>query len=106
MLDGTTTQALCPIMDSLRVIKSDAEVTLMREAGRISGRVYNKAMAQGFKMEKDLCAYFEYEFKRGGCQGSAYVPVVGGGKARGPLLKVEVLRLTIDHLEWTLYALP
>jgi intermediate cleaving peptidase 55 len=81
MLDGTETQALRPIMHKLRVIKSDAEVAVMRQAGRISGRAYNKAMAEDFKMEKDLCAFLEYEFKRGGCQDSAYVPVVGGGKA-------------------------
>lgn len=55
----------------------------MRKAGKWSGRAYTKAMAQEFETEKELWSFLDYEFKRGGCDGSAYVPVVAGGKVRG-----------------------
>jgi len=67
-------------MHQLRVRKSDAEATVMRHAGKASGRAFNRTIAQHFSYEKDLCAFLEYEFKRRGCDGSAYVPVVAGGK--------------------------
>jgi len=79
-LVGKQTQPLKPAMHRLRVIKSGAEATVMRKAGKISGRAYNKAIAQDFLTEKDIASFFEYEFKAGGCDGSAYVPVVAGGE--------------------------
>jgi intermediate cleaving peptidase 55 len=80
MLDGKVKQPLRQTMHQLRVQKSDAEATVMRHAGKASGRAFNRAIAQHFSYEKDLCAFLEYEFKRRGCDGSAYVPVVAGGK--------------------------
>ncbi|KAI5849826.1 peptidase M24, structural domain-containing protein [Tricharina praecox] len=79
-LEGKRTQPLKPAMHRLRITKSGAEATVMRKAGKMSGRAYNKAMAQDFLTEKDLASYLEYEFKAGGCDGSAYVPVVAGGE--------------------------
>jgi len=79
-LEGERTQQLKPVMHRLRVAKSGAEAAVMRKAGKISGRAYNKAMAQDFVTEKDLASFLEYEFKTGGCDGSAYVPVVAGGE--------------------------
>jgi intermediate cleaving peptidase 55 len=66
-------------MNDLRVFKSDAEIALMRKAGRISGRTFTEAMRHRWNYEKDLEAFLEYGFKRDGCDGSAYVPVVAGG---------------------------
>ena len=37
-------------------------------------------MRQAWTAEKDLTAFLEYKFKRNGCDSSAYVPVVAGGK--------------------------
>lgn len=51
----------------------------MRKAGQISGRAFTKVMKHQWGYEKDLGATLEYWFKRGGCDGSAYVPVVAGG---------------------------
>jgi intermediate cleaving peptidase 55 len=67
------------LMNNLRIIKSPAEIAIMRRAGQISGRAYSHAMRQKWSKEKDLWAFLEYEFKRGGCDGPAYVPVVAGG---------------------------
>lgn len=52
----------------------------MRKAGQASGRAFTEAMRQAWILEKDLTAYLEYMFKRKGCETSAYVPVVAGGK--------------------------
>jgi intermediate cleaving peptidase 55 len=66
-------------MNELRVFKSNAEIANMRRAGQISGRILTEAMKQQWCYEKDLGAFVEYGFKRDGCDGSAYVPVVAGG---------------------------
>lgn len=67
-------------MNGLRIIKSNAEVTNMRQAGRISGLAFTNAMRRQWHKEKDLGAFFDYEFRTRGCDTSAYVPVVAGGK--------------------------
>lgn len=51
----------------------------MRKAGQISGRAFTNAMKEEWNYEKDLQAFLEFRFKLGGCDGSAYVPVVAGG---------------------------
>lgn len=56
----------------------------MRIAGKASGRAFTNAMRRKWTREKDLAAYLGYEFKTGGCDGEAYVPVVAGGKVRHP----------------------
>lgn len=71
---------LKPLMNDLRVLKSDAEIVNMRAAGQASGRSFTEAMRHAWTKEKDLAAFIEYKFKRHGCDGSAYVPVVAGGQ--------------------------
>lgn len=61
-------------------MKSDAEIANMRKAGQASGRAFTEAMRQAWTTEKDLNAFLEYTFKRNGCDASAYVPVVAGGR--------------------------
>ncbi|KAL8948031.1 MAG: hypothetical protein Q9222_005747 [Ikaeria aurantiellina] len=80
LLDNSTVKPLRSTMNELRNIKSDAEIANMRKAGQASGRAFTKAMKQAWSMEKDLTAYLEYKFKRNGCDTSAYVPVVAGGR--------------------------
>lgn len=67
-------------MNSLRVDKSEAEVVNMRRAGQASGRIFTEAMRNQFDTEKELWASLDYGFKMQGLDGSAYVPVVAGGK--------------------------
>jgi len=52
----------------------------MRKAGQASGRAFTDVMRQTWTRERDLCNALEYGFKTRGCDGSAYVPVVAGGK--------------------------
>ncbi|KAL8635600.1 MAG: hypothetical protein Q9228_006923 [Teloschistes exilis] len=80
ILEKAKVTPLKSIMNDLRNIKSDAEIANMRKAGRASGRAFTEAMRQAWTLEKDLTAYLEYMFKRKGCETSAYVPVVAGGK--------------------------
>lgn len=78
-LGGRPTQPLRPTMHQLRATKSSAEAAVMRQAGKMSGRVYTEAMRRGFASEKELWAFLDYGFRSGGCDRSAYVPVVAGG---------------------------
>lgn len=70
---------LRPIVNELRLIKSEAEIANMRRAGQHSGRAITDAMRQSFTSEKDLDSFLDYWFKQDGCDGPAYVPVVAGG---------------------------
>lgn len=70
---------LRPLLNELRLIKSEAEIQNMRHAGKHSGRAITDAMRQSFSTEKDLDSFLDYWFKQDGCDGPAYVPVVAGG---------------------------
>lgn len=80
ILEASTVKPLKPIINDIRSFKSSAEVANMRKAGQISGRVFTEAMKQAWTKEKDLEAFLDYRFKARGCDGSAYIPVVAGGK--------------------------
>lgn len=84
LLDQATVKPLKSILNELRNIKSDAEIANMRMAGKASGRAFTEAMRQAWTTEKDLNAFLEYTFKKNGCDTSAYVPVVAGGKVEQP----------------------
>jgi intermediate cleaving peptidase 55 len=64
----------------LRAIKSSSEIACLREAGRISGGAFNEVIRRNLQKEKDIEATLEWLFRIGGCEKSAYVPVVAGGK--------------------------
>ena len=80
LLPSSKLRPLKPIINDVRAFKSDSEIANMRKAGQASGRAFTDAMRQIWTYEKDLCARLEYDFKTRGCDGSAYVPVVAGGK--------------------------
>ncbi|HAT6348687.1 TPA: Xaa-Pro aminopeptidase [Legionella pneumophila] len=70
-----------PILSEMRLLKSDAELELMRQAARISVAAHKRAMQVCQKMEYEyqLEAELIYEFSRHGCRSVAYDPIVGGG---------------------------
>ncbi|KAK3955606.1 peptidase M24, structural domain-containing protein [Pseudoneurospora amorphoporcata] len=70
---------LAGLVHSLRAIKSPAEISNMRHAGRVSGRALTSAMKRSWSSEKDLESYLNYAFTSHGLSGPAYVPVVAGG---------------------------
>ncbi|KAK9240700.1 peptidase M24, structural domain-containing protein [Lipomyces kononenkoae] len=76
----TALRPLTRIVQSLRAVKSDAELKVMQMAGKISGQSITRAYGRRFSKEADLNAYLDYAFRIGGCEKSAYVPVVAGGK--------------------------
>ncbi|KAL8809137.1 MAG: hypothetical protein Q9200_003684 [Gallowayella weberi] len=80
LLDQKTVKPLRNILNGIRSIKSSAEIANMRKAGQASGRAFTEAMRRAWTTEKDLTAFLEYNFKRNGCDTSAYVPVVARGK--------------------------
>ncbi|ETN39259.1 uncharacterized protein HMPREF1541_05482 [Cyphellophora europaea CBS 101466] len=71
---------LRPTMNDLRVVKSTAEIDLMRTAGKASGRAHTDAMRQAWTREKQLDAFLRYRFVANGCDTLAFEPVVAGGK--------------------------
>ncbi|KAI9332618.1 xaa-pro dipeptidase app [Zopfochytrium polystomum] len=75
-------RALHPLIAGLRAVKSDAEIAVMRDAGRITGRAFVEAMqaSRPGVAEYELYAAVEYGVRRRGADGLAYVPVVAAGE--------------------------
>lgn len=69
-----------PLLNEMRAFKSENEVVHLRLLGQASGRAFTDSMRKTFETEKDLSSFLEYQFKVNGCDGSAFVPVVAGGK--------------------------
>jgi len=80
MIKDSKVKPLKPLMHELRIIKSESEIANMRLAGKFSGRAFTNAMRRQWTEEKDLGAFLDYEFKIGGCDAAAYVPVIAGGQ--------------------------
>lgn len=80
ILKSSNTLPLKDFIEDIRNLKSDTEIANMRKAGQASGRAYTDAMRQSWMKEKDLAAYLDYQFKTRGCECSAYIPVVAGGR--------------------------
>jgi intermediate cleaving peptidase 55 len=80
MIKDSKVKPLRPLMNELRVIKSESEIANMRMAGKISGRAFTNAMRRQWTQEKDLGAFLDYDFKIGGCEATAYIPVIAGGQ--------------------------
>lgn len=70
------------IVFEMRLIKSEAELALMRKAGEISAQAHIRAMkaCKPGMNEYEIEAELVYEFLRQGCEGEAYGSIVGGGK--------------------------
>jgi len=72
---------LSPVISSLRVVKSSAEINLMRFAGRLTGLAIAEAMrcTKPGIMEYQLGAVADYIFRVNGALGGAYPAIIGGG---------------------------
>jgi Xaa-Pro aminopeptidase len=73
---------LAPIIYSMRLIKSDREISLLQRAGQLSALGLCDAMratAPGV-MEYQLAAVLQYHYIAGGARDYSYIPIVGGGK--------------------------
>jgi Xaa-Pro aminopeptidase len=78
--------ALEHVLHDMRLIKSRAEASLMREAGRIAGRAHVRAMqaCRPGRHEYELMADLVHEFRRANAD-TSYQPIVAGG-ANGCIL--------------------
>lgn len=80
ILKTSSVRRLRPLINELRVNKSEAELDNMRRAGSVSGAVITQAMKGTHLSEKQLWADLSYGFRSQGLDGEAYVPVVAGGR--------------------------
>ncbi len=69
------------LLHEMRLIKSKAEVDLMRESGQIAVRAHKRAMqvCKPGLFEYQVEAEFMHEFFRAGCRAPAYTSIVAGG---------------------------
>jgi Xaa-Pro aminopeptidase len=72
---------LDPVLDAMRVVKSPAEIAIVREATRIAGLAILEAMhdARPGLFEYELQADAEYVFKKHGAYGPSYFALVATG---------------------------
>jgi len=75
-------ERLAPLITSLRMVKSPAEIPLLREAARITGDGFRRVL--GYVRpgvgEWEIEAELAHEFIRQGSRGFAYPPIIGSGK--------------------------
>lgn len=78
---GAAVKDLDPILDAMRMIKSPAEIALLREGTRIADLAIERAMkaARPGAHEYELEAEADYVFKKNNAQGIAYFALVATG---------------------------
>ena len=69
------------LLDEMRLVKDDHELSVMRRAALISAGAHRRAMqcAQPGRHEYEIEAEVLHEFRRSGAQAPAYSPIVAGG---------------------------
>jgi len=102
------------MIESMRLIKSDAEIALIKEALRITKKAHHHAMkrAKILHYEYELQAVIEYVFRKNGAQSDAYTSIVASGNNANTLhyidndalLEKESLILIDAGCEYNYYA--
>jgi Xaa-Pro aminopeptidase len=79
---GVTFRDLDPILDAMRLVKSEREIALLRESSHIAGLAMMEAMrsAEPGMYEYEIEAIGDYVFKAHNAQGPAYFGLVAAGK--------------------------
>lgn len=74
---------LSPATDDLRLIKSDAELVLLRRAGELAAQATTRAMAATYvgQTERELAALTQYTFISGGARSEGYGAIIASGPA-------------------------
>jgi Xaa-Pro aminopeptidase len=72
---------LSPVLDEMRLIKSDRELSLLRRAGQLTAQAVRRAMHQTRvgMYEYQLAAVADYVFSDSGARSSGYRAIVAGG---------------------------
>ncbi|PYV80794.1 MAG: hypothetical protein DMG93_17810 [Acidobacteria bacterium] len=79
--NGTSYEDVRPLVDSLRVIKDDGEIALIRKATNASIAAHFaaiRAIRPGVN-EREIASLLEYEWGKRGCERVSYAPIVGSG---------------------------
>ncbi len=73
---------LAPLLKTSRVIKEEEEIAMIRKAGEITGKGFERVLRRlkPGVMEYEMEAELTYEFVRNGAAGHAYPPIVASGK--------------------------
>lgn len=71
-----------PILNTLRMVKSDDEITITRQACDITAKAFRRCLetVKPGMYEYEVQAEIEYIFKRNNATGHAYAPIIAGGK--------------------------
>ena len=71
-----------PILNDLRMVKSEEEVEITRQACGITAEAFQRCLAtvKPSMYEYQVQAEIEYIFKRNNATGHAYAPIIAGGK--------------------------
>ncbi|MEM6562729.1 MAG: Xaa-Pro peptidase family protein, partial [Planctomycetota bacterium] len=83
MLPRATLADVSHVLHDLRLTKSDAELRLLREAGRLCGVAVQEAMraTKPGVREHQLAAVADYVFRAAGALGGAHKPIIAAGYA-------------------------
>ncbi|KHJ37897.1 Xaa-Pro aminopeptidase [Pedobacter glucosidilyticus] len=75
-------QRVAPIMRNLRMVKSDAEITITQKACNITGDAFNRVLkfVKPGVMEYEIEAEIIHEFIKQGATGHAYEPIIASGR--------------------------
>ena len=71
-----------PILNALRMVKSDDEIEVTRQACGITAKAFRRCLetVRPGMNEYEVQAEIEYIFKRNGASGHAYAPIIAAGK--------------------------
>jgi len=80
-----------PLIEEMRLIKSDAEIRLIKEALLITKKAHHQAMKKALhcNYEYELQAELEYVFKKSGAQSDAYTSIVAAGNNANTLHYID-----------------
>ncbi|HKW18300.1 MAG TPA: Xaa-Pro peptidase family protein [Terriglobales bacterium] len=78
---GTTYRDVRPMLSSLRTVKDDGEVELIRKAvdASVAAQLAAIRAIKPGGTERELSALLQYEWGKRGCERPAYAPIVGSG---------------------------
>lgn len=78
---GADIQDLAPVLDGLRLVKSEREIALMRKAGTLTGMAVAEAMrsTRPGVMEYQLDAILRYTYLVNGSRDAGYRAIIAGG---------------------------
>lgn len=71
-----------PLLNAMRMVKSDEEIAITREACNITSQAFRRCLARVKPdlYEFEVQAEIEYVFKLNNANGHAYAPIIAGGK--------------------------